>query len=74
MYHVPAAAAWIDVLGAEIYRWSVQGDLPGDKWEQWKRGFKAVSQPDAFSADTRAKAQMAFNRMREVEESGGREV
>ncbi|KAL5359776.1 hypothetical protein BJX96DRAFT_149063 [Aspergillus floccosus] len=69
-YHVPAAAAWIDILGAEMYRWSGEG-----QWEQWKRGFEAVCQSsDAFPADTREQAQMAFGRMREVEESGGREA
>ncbi|RAL11502.1 uncharacterized protein BO97DRAFT_454024 [Aspergillus homomorphus CBS 101889] len=75
LYHVPAAAAWIDILGGEIYRWSVQGDIPGEKWEQWKRGFEAVSQSsEAFEPGAREKAQIAFNRMREMEKPSGGEI
>ncbi|KAE8146505.1 hypothetical protein BDV25DRAFT_132877 [Aspergillus avenaceus] len=50
-YHIPAAGAWIRILGKEIYVWSTFAPADGlqdvpfnqDKWNQWKRGFEAYS-------------------------------
>ena len=42
-YHVPAAAAWIRILGREIRKFCVVGDweeFDRDQWDGWKRGFE----------------------------------
>ncbi|KAE8395087.1 hypothetical protein BDV23DRAFT_179074 [Aspergillus alliaceus] len=53
IYHVPAAAAWISILGTDIYLWSSQNagsngstGFTWPKWDKWKQGFEISSKSE----------------------------
>lgn len=78
-YHIPAAAAWIDILGEDIYLWSSHSS--GDnhnypsgfdmhEWHEWKRGFETCLNSDDLSLQAKGQAGMAFCKMKTLETSG----
>lgn len=77
IYHIPAAAAWLNIMGQEIYMWSLQN--PGEhspsgfelqKWHEWKHGFEACSNSNRFHPQIRNLAEMAINKMKTLETTG----
>lgn len=74
IYHVPAAAAWISIMGEDIYLWSSQNvgsnrstGFELSKWYEWKRSFETSSKSDEFPPQTRKRAEMALHKMRRLE-------
>ncbi|OQE10600.1 hypothetical protein PENFLA_c087G03995 [Penicillium flavigenum] len=77
IYYVPAAAAWVNILGGNIYLWSSQnaGDsgstgFKWPKWDEWRRGFETSSKSDKFASKTRKRAEMALYKMNELDKAG----
>ncbi|KAJ5481450.1 hypothetical protein N7475_000262 [Penicillium sp. IBT 31633x] len=77
VYHVPAAAAWMDILGEDIYLWSSQSSRDNrpsgfrlHKWHEWKRGFETYSNSDDLHPQAKGRAEMAFCKMKTLETTG----
>ncbi|KAK5805748.1 hypothetical protein VI817_000006 [Penicillium citrinum] len=77
VYHIPAAAAWMDIMGEDIYLWSSQnsGDngqsgFELDKWREWKRGFETCSNSDRLHPQAKGQAERAYSRMKALETAG----
>lgn len=73
-YHISAAAAWLDIMGQEIYKWSLQSsgeDPPSafelQKWHEWKKGFEDCSNSDRVDPQTKHRAEIALCKMNTLE-------
>lgn len=77
VYHVPAAAAWMDILGEDIYLWSSQSfedNHPSGfelhKWHEWKRGFETCLNTDDLHPQAKGGVEMALCKMKTLETTG----
>lgn len=74
IYHIPAAAVSMDIMGEDICLWSSRnfGDngrsgFELHKWREWKRGFETCSNSDRLHPQAQGQAERAYSKMKTLE-------
>ena len=73
-FHVPAAAAWIHILGKEIYQWSV-GEVSDYErkyfdpktWDVWKKGFERCWKSEEMNPQLKSVAEKVWRAICDLE-------
>lgn len=87
-YFVPAAAAWIEILGKDVYAWSVAAGsrnvteqdtdalslFTSEKWRMWKEGFRLYGMDAQLSDGAQRKANDAWREMCRIEGDPGEAI
>ncbi|KZF21460.1 hypothetical protein L228DRAFT_268941 [Xylona heveae TC161] len=77
-YHVPAAEAWVQIMGEELYQWTKldidrenkkdnQALVDRVRWDRWKHGFADCARLEGLRTETKLAAESAWRCMNNLE-------